>query len=42
MFGAKSLPTLYGKAYTWGTFYGRNASLIGLGHVGIGGAIIYN
>lgn len=42
IFGVKSLPTLYGKAYTWGTFYGRNASLIGAGRVGIGGAILNN
>lgn len=40
--GIKSLPTLFGKAYTWGTFYGRNAAIIGAGRVGIGGSILYN
>ncbi|AZB18817.1 type IV secretion protein Rhs [Chryseobacterium indologenes] len=29
LFGLKSLPTLYGKAVTWGTFLGRNSPIIG-------------
>ena len=35
MLGVKSLPTLYGTAYTWGTFLGRNTPIIG-------GAIMYD
>jgi hypothetical protein len=27
--GIKSLPTLFGEAHTWATFYGRNSLLIG-------------
>ncbi|WP_306350839.1 hypothetical protein [Flavobacterium sp. '19STA2R22 D10 B1'] len=41
--GTKSLPTLYGKSYTWGTFLGRNSPIIGTGMVGHGSTILdYN
>ncbi|WP_128331106.1 FG-GAP-like repeat-containing protein [Apibacter sp. HY039] len=40
--GIKSLPTLYGKASTWGTFYGRNSLLIGGAMLWHGTNTLYN
>jgi len=42
VFGVKSLPTLYSTAYTWATFLGRNAPIIGAIKIGTGGVILYN
>lgn len=41
LFGLKSLPTIMGTSYTWATFFGRNAAIIGATRVCVGGLIIY-